>query len=52
MINDNIILNVDWNCSLVESITDKIDLLTIEDLTFNSPEFHEANLIDFKYDIW
>lgn len=53
LLNGNIILNVDWNSSLVCSIEEsKIERLTLQDLTYNSPEFSEFNLIDSKYDIW
>lgn len=51
--NGNIILNVDWESSIVESLNEsKINLLSIHDLSYNCPEFSEYNVIDSKYDVW
>jgi len=51
-LNDNCVICVDWECSILNTIDQKLKVTDKNDLSYISPEFCATGLIDTKYDVW
>ena len=52
LVNNQVIINVDWDCDIIENSEIKLENLSKSDLTYNCPEICDTGAIDLKYDIW